>query len=127
MGSLRVGVAEQEKNAERAPEVGKTSDYIFAGILLSRPGVSFRTYQLQIIYSDKLRKLAQEQYLKKFPLKAPRGIIYDRNLSELATNQKGYSVFARPEKITSPAQFARPEKITSPAQTSKKLRKSSSG
>ncbi len=81
--------------------------FLLGFFYLALAGVSFRTYQLQIIYSDKLRKLAQEQYLKKFPLKAPRGIIYDRNLSELATNQKGYSVFARPEKITSPAQTSK--------------------
>jgi len=73
---------------------------------LSFAGISFRTYQLQILLSDKLSELAKKQYLKKFPLKSPRGVIYDRNFEVLATNQRGYSIFARPEKIQSPQRCA---------------------
>jgi len=64
-------------------------------------GISFRTYQLQVVDAARLQALARQQYLRKFALKSPRGVIYDRNRSELAANKRGYSI-ARTEKVQDP-------------------------
>jgi len=63
--------------------------------------IGFRTYQLQVMRADKLQAIARQQYLRKFALKSPRGVIYDRNHAELAVNKRGYSI-ARTEKVRNP-------------------------
>jgi cell division protein FtsI (penicillin-binding protein 3) len=64
-------------------------------------GIALRTYQLQVIEAPRLQALARQQYVRKFALKSPRGVIYDRNRSELAVNRRGYSI-ARTEKLKDP-------------------------
>ena len=68
-------------------------------------GISFRTYQLQVLEKDRLQAIARQQYLRKFALKSPRGVIYDVNMSELAVNRKGFSI-ARTEKVKDPRTVA---------------------
>jgi len=68
-------------------------------------GIAFRTYQLQVLEAPRLQAIARQQYLRQFALKSPRGVIYDRNMAELAVNQKGYSI-ARTERIKDPRTVA---------------------
>jgi len=70
----------------------------FAGIVL-------RTYQLQVLLADRLQAIARQQYFIKFPLQSLRGVIYDRNLRELAVNKRGYSIAAT-ERIKTPGTVA---------------------
>lgn len=86
--------------------------------------IGFRTYQLQIIRAPKLQAIARQQYLRKFALKSPRGVIYDRNHAELAVNKRGYSI-ARTEKIKDPKMVS--EKLSKilgqdPARLERKLK-----
>ena len=68
-------------------------------------GIAFRTYQLQVIDAARLQAIAKNQYLRKFALKSPRGVIYDRNHAELAVNKRGYSI-ARTERVKDPHTIA---------------------
>ncbi len=69
--------------------------------------ISFRTYQLQVLNAEQLKALAQRQYLKKTALRYPRGVIYDRNLEELAVSRKSYSIFAKTRQVRDPHATAR--------------------
>ena len=68
-------------------------------------GISVRTYQLQVLEKDRLQAIARQQYLRKFALQSPRGVIYDVNMAELAVNRKGFSI-ARTEKVRDPRAVA---------------------
>jgi len=74
---------------------------------LALGAVSFRTYQLQVLSAEKLKSIAEQQYLKKTTLRYPRGAIYDRNLGELAVTKKSYSIYAHTKKIRNPRATAK--------------------
>ncbi len=67
--------------------------YFFLGLLI----ISFlilvgRLFELQIIFGEKSRALAEGNRIKKEIIPAPRGIIYDRNGKELVRNIPIYRV-----------------------------------
>ena len=63
--------------------------YVFWCVAL---GLFLRLIQIQIFDSKKYEKLAQEQYIREYTQKAPRGLIYDRNMVTLAINKLQYSL-----------------------------------
>lgn len=66
--------------------------------------VGLRIIQIQIVESEKYRKIAQKQYQSKVVLPAPRGILYDRNGNILASNATYVSFAADPMLAAEDAQ-----------------------
>lgn len=64
--------------------------FIFTLILL-------RLWQLQILNSEKYKKLAEQNRIKIIKIQAPRGIIYDRNGIPLVENIPSFSLSISPE------------------------------
>lgn len=62
-------------------------------------GVLWKSARLQLILGDDLRALAEEQYLRKVTIQAPRGAILDAEGRELAVSLPAWSVFAEPRRI----------------------------
>jgi len=58
-----------------------------------------RLGQIQIFEHEKLLKLALQGHQKTRTVKAPRGIIYDSHMDELATSVTVSTVFAEPKRI----------------------------
>lgn len=66
-----------------------------------------RAFELQVLESDGLKKMAMRQHKKTVSVQSKRGDIYDRNLKELAVSIEVDSVYAQPSRIDSPRQAAR--------------------
>jgi cell division protein FtsI (penicillin-binding protein 3) len=66
--------------------------------------ICFRLIQIQIIESERIRKVAQEQYRSRIDLPATRGSIYDRNGNVLASNSMFVSFAADPKLAAEDAQ-----------------------
>ena len=62
-------------------------------------GVLWKSARLQLILGDDLRGLAEEQYLRKVTVQAPRGAILDAEGRELAVSLPAWSIFAEPRRI----------------------------
>ncbi len=71
----------------------------------------FRAYKLQFVERSKLTKLAEKQHLTKITITSRRGVIYDREMNELAISINVDSIYAQPLKINNPEFIA--EKISS--------------
>ncbi len=56
-------------------------------LAVAAAAIALRLVQIQILDSEKYQKLARNQYTKKYVVRAPRGLIYDRNNTPLALNQ----------------------------------------
>jgi len=65
-----------------------------------------RLYDLQITRHQEFSEQARKEQMKIIETLPERGIIYDRNLEELAINIPSYSLYARPEKIPDPERVA---------------------
>ncbi|MDO8426161.1 MAG: penicillin-binding protein 2, partial [Deltaproteobacteria bacterium] len=63
-----------------------------------------RAFELQVLKSENLKKMAMRQHRKTVSVQSRRGDIYDRNLKELAVSIEVDSVFVQPSKIESPRQ-----------------------
>lgn len=70
-----------------------------AGLTISVCALIGRLYILQIAEHEELLSKSEKQYRGVVRIKRDRGIIYDRNLKELAVSVKAYSVFANPKEI----------------------------
>jgi len=66
-----------------------------------------RAFQLQVIESDSLKKMASRQHVRSVNLKSKRGGIYDRNLKELAISIDVDSIYAQPRRITARRSLSR--------------------
>lgn len=62
-------------------------------------GVLWKSARLQLVLGDDLRALAEEQYLRKISVTAPRGNIVDTAGRALAVSLPAWSVFAEPRNI----------------------------
>ena len=61
--------------------------------------IFFRFFELQILDYDKYKKLAGNNSLRSIEIKAPRGIIYDRNGIPLVDNIYNYNLEIIPVDI----------------------------
>ncbi len=61
--------------------------------------IFIRAFQLQVIDRDKLKAIADREYLKTMDIIPKRGTIYERGMHELAVSAVVYSVYAHPAKI----------------------------
>ena len=66
-----------------------------------------RLLWIQVLQHAKFRQKAEETRGRRWPIRAPRGNIYDRNGNPLALNLKLYSVAADPKLISDPAATAK--------------------
>ena len=61
--------------------------------------VLFRAFHLQIASGDRLREMAEGQYLRELRVSPRRGAIYDRHGAELAVSADVDSVYANPRRL----------------------------
>ncbi|VAV83269.1 Cell division protein FtsI [Peptidoglycan synthetase] [hydrothermal vent metagenome] len=61
--------------------------------------VSFRAFQLQVVSGQLLQNRARRQYQRTVKVAPRRGVVYDRNMDELAVSMDVDSVYARPGRI----------------------------
>src|SRR5258708_23772982 len=69
--------------------------------------VARRAYHLQVVEADRLRTMAEEQYLREIELPPRRGRILDRNGAELASTADVDSIYCNPRRLSDPADVAR--------------------
>ncbi len=55
-------------------------------------GLLVRLVHIQVVNHDKYGAIAHEQYTREYKHKAPRGLIYDRNLTMLALNKERFDL-----------------------------------
>jgi len=76
----------------------KRKDYVFAGIIfLIFIIILLRLWQLQILNTEKYKKLAEQNRIRIIKIPAPRGIIYDRNGIPLVENIPSFAALISPE------------------------------
>jgi len=77
---------------------------VFAALFVA---VGRRAYQLQVGgESDRLRALAEEQYLREIELPPRRGRILDHNGAELASTAEVDSIYGNPRRLVDPREAA---------------------
>ncbi|MEK6532087.1 MAG: penicillin-binding protein 2, partial [Deltaproteobacteria bacterium] len=82
--------------------------YVCAAFFVVFFGALFaRSFQLQVLEADKLKRLAARQHTKTVTVQSRRGDIYDRNLKEMAVSIEVDSIFAKPKNIKSPIKVAK--------------------
>ena len=66
--------------------------------------LAVRLVYLQIVKHDEYKVKSDDNIQSKTPLKAERGIIYDRNMTPLAINVTNWRVFLSPRDVKSDAE-----------------------
>jgi cell division protein FtsI (penicillin-binding protein 3) len=69
--------------------------------------VGVRAFNLQVRDADRLRAMAEEQYLREIELPPRRGRILDRNGAELASTADVDSIYCNPRQLPDPRDAAR--------------------
>jgi cell division protein FtsI (penicillin-binding protein 3) len=69
--------------------------------------VGKRAFNLQVRDAERLRAMAEEQYLREVELPPRRGRILDRNGAELASTADVDSIYCNPRRLSDPADAAR--------------------
>jgi cell division protein FtsI (penicillin-binding protein 3) len=69
-------------------------------VVLWLAAIAFRLVQLQIFQHEEFRRLSVLRQQITSPIPAPRGIIYDRRMNELARNVPVSTVIAEPRRIS---------------------------
>src|SRR5258708_24763437 len=69
--------------------------------------VARRAYHLQVVEADRLRTMAEEQYLREIELPPRRGRILDRNGAELASTADVDSIYCNPRRLADARDAAR--------------------
>jgi cell division protein FtsI (penicillin-binding protein 3) len=72
---------------------------VVAAICVGFAGVTWKSARLQLVLGDDLRGLAEEQYLRKVAVTAPRGGVFDAEGRHLAVSLPAWSVFAEPRRV----------------------------
>ncbi|ACF13295.1 Peptidoglycan glycosyltransferase [Chloroherpeton thalassium ATCC 35110] len=89
----------RETQANRENEQNLRMYLVLAGMLIFVATIISKLAFVQIINASEYREKAKRQYETIMPLKAKRGIIYDRNLRRLATSLTVVSFAADPKLI----------------------------
>jgi len=69
--------------------------------------LAVRLFLVQAVYHRAYRRKAETTQGRRWPIRSPRGNIYDRNGNPLALNLKLYSVAADPTRVRDPAAAAK--------------------
>ena len=78
---------------------------VVLAILLA--AVAKRAFTLQVRDADRLRGMAEEQYLREIELPPRRGRILDRNGADLASTADVDSIYCNPRQLPDPRDAAR--------------------
>ena len=76
-------------------------------LLVLFAAVGKRAFNLQVREAERLRAMAEEQYLREVELPPRRGRILDRNGAELASTADVDSIYCNPRRLSDPADAAR--------------------
>ena len=68
-------------------------------LFLGFGAIAARLAQLTMFSDKRVAEFSAKQRFRSVKLHMPRGIIYDRNMNELAVSIKLHSVYANPRKI----------------------------
>src|SRR5688572_22225127 len=68
---------------------------IVVGVALA--GVAAQYWLVQGLHGPEYRELADNNRLRRFPIRAPRGIVYDRTGRPLAENVPSYNLLLEPD------------------------------
>ncbi len=81
---------------------------IATGVVLGAlfAAVGKRAFNLQVREAERLRAMAEEQYLREVELPPRRGRILDRNGAELASTADVDSIYCNPRRLSDPADAA---------------------
>ncbi|HXJ23306.1 MAG TPA: penicillin-binding transpeptidase domain-containing protein [Polyangia bacterium] len=77
---------------------------VFVGLFVA---VGKRAFNLQVRDADRLRTMAEEQYLREIELPPRRGRILDRNGADLASTADVDSIYCNPRQLPDPRDAAR--------------------
>ena len=80
-------------------KVKKRLIFTFGLVCLCCVALIFRLGWIQVVQGEELTKMARNQQMKDVTIEAKRGIIYDRNMEELAISAPTFSLWARPDKV----------------------------
>src|SRR5260370_40627799 len=82
---------------------------IATGVVLGAlfAAVGKRAFNLQVREAERLRAMAEEQYLREVELPPRRGRILDRNGAELASTADVDSIYCNPRRLSDPHLAAR--------------------
>lgn len=99
---LERGPRKRARASERTPEQVAFSRrvFVFKGLAASSfLALTGRLWQLQVVQYDAMKGQGQSFTQRYFPLKAARGLIYDRNRQLLADNRKSWAVTIVPANL----------------------------
>ncbi len=95
-------------NASRAVPLRAARFWIVCVFFLAWAGlIAFRLIWLQVVRHDEFVERAQKQQQRTFEIAPRRGVLYDRNLRELAMTVQVDSIYAVPQEIEDKAAAAR--------------------
>ncbi|HVP37402.1 MAG TPA: penicillin-binding protein [Terriglobales bacterium] len=86
--------------SKKKTELRRRTTVLFLLAVLFVLAVLLRVFQLQVVKSSQIQKLALRQQEVCLKLEAKRGVIYDRNMEVLAFNLPSESFFAVPESVS---------------------------
>lgn len=99
---LERGPRKRSRALERTPEqiAFTRRAFVFRGLAASSfIALTGRLWQLQVVQYDAMKGQGQAFTQRYFPLKAARGLIYDRNRQLLADNRKSWAVTIVPANL----------------------------
>jgi len=91
----------------RGKQIGHRGDRWAAVALALMAALAITLFFVQVVYHQAYVRKAQKTRGRAWPIRAPRGNIYDRNGNPLALNLKLFSVAADPGMIGDPVKAAR--------------------
>lgn len=81
------------------PLTSKVFFVFFSIILIGLAILIFRTGYFQLLLNKEYLKLSERNSVRIYPVAAPRGLIYDRDLKLLVNNIPGFNVFLSPQDL----------------------------
>lgn len=84
-----LGISEQKMEVPFNQNVFK---FFYAIFILFISTLFLKTFSMQIIHGGEFFSLARNNIIKKYPLRAERGVIYDRNLNQLVFNIQSFDL-----------------------------------
>ena len=107
-GGGRRGAERKEEEAVTMTRWTRVRIAVCGVVLLVLFGaVGVRAFNLQVRDADRLRAMAEEQYLREIELPPRRGRILDRNGAELASTADVDSIYCNPRQLPDPRDAAR--------------------
>ena len=103
------------KNSEKGRWKFYFSTIFIAGLFVA---LGYRSFELQVLQSDKFSAGAKKQHSRVYKMPPIRGTLYDRNKKPLATNVWTTSIYLNPKKVKDPDKLARA--ISKPLDISRK-------